>query len=85
MSMPTQDGGLALSRKSPWILSRPLGAYGSSMPAFLKIRMFVAPTPQMTSACMLSFSAMNRAAMSPVESRSILTSRLGSVLFSVFM
>ena len=39
----------------------------------------MAPTPQMTSACMLSFSAMNRAAMSPVESRSIFTSTFGSV------
>ncbi len=85
MSMPTHDGGLALSRNSPWILSSPLGAYGSSSPAFLKIRIFVAPTPQMASACILSFSAMNRAEMSPVDSRSILTSRLGRVLFSDFM
>jgi hypothetical protein len=34
---------------------------------------------------MLSFSAMNRAEMSPVDSRSILTSMLGSVLLTAFM
>ena len=39
----------------------------------------------MTSACMLSFSAMNRAEMSPVDSRSILTSMLGRVLLTAFM
>ena len=34
---------------------------------------------------MLSFSAMNRAEMSPVDSRSILTSRFGRDLFTAFM
>ena len=49
------------------------------------VALFAAPTPQMASACILSFSAMNRAETSPVDSRSILTSRLGRVLFSDFM
>ncbi len=78
MSMPTHDGGVALSRKSGWIRSRPFGAYGSSRPAFLNTSWLVAPTPQITSACMLSFSAMKRAEMSPVDRRSILTSIFGS-------
>ncbi len=34
---------------------------------------------------MLSFSAMKRAAMSPVDSRSILTSRLGSAFSYAFL
>ena len=49
------------------------------------MRMFVAPTPQMTSACMLSFSAMNRAEMSPVDSRRSFTSMFGSALLIAFM
>ena len=55
------------------------------MPAFLKMSMFVAPTPQMTSACMLSFSAMNRAEMSPVDSRRSFSSMFGRALVIVFM
>ena len=85
MSMPTHDGVASLSRNSGCTRSRPLGAYGSSSPAFLNTIMLVAATPQMTSACMLSFSAMNRAEMSPVDSRSILTSMLGRVLLTAFM
>ena len=45
----------------------------------------MAATPQITSACMLSFSAANRAAMSPVDRRSILTSRFGWVFSNAFM
>ena len=85
MSMPTQAGAAALSRNSGCTRSRPLGAYGSRSPAFLNTIKLVAATPQITSACMLSFSAMNRAEMSPVDSRSIFTSRLGSVLLTAFM
>jgi len=51
----------------------------------LKISVLVAATPQITSACMLSFSAMKRAEMSPVENRSILTSRFGSAFSYAFL
>jgi len=85
MSMPTQAGVALLSRNSGCTRSSPLGTYGSSRPAFLNTIMLVAATPQITSACMLSFSAMNRAEMSPVDRRSIFTSMLGSVLLTAFM
>ena len=85
MSMPTHEGVASLSRKSGCTRARPLGAYGSSSPAFLNTMTLVAPTPQITSACGLSFSAMKRAEMSPVDRRSIFTSRFGSVLLTAFM
>ena len=47
--------------------------------------MLVAPTPQITSACILSFSAMKTAEMSPVDRRFIFTSMFGRVFSYAFL
>src|SRR3990172_8495829 len=76
-SIPTHAGGLSLSRNWASSRSRPLGAYGSSIPSGLSTRRLVAASPQITSACGFAFSARSFAVTTPVESRTHLISMSG--------
>src|SRR5262245_64023181 len=56
-SIPTQAGGLSLSRNWASSFSSPLGAYGWSIPSCLRTIRLVAARPQITSAWGFAFSA----------------------------
>ena len=81
-SMPTQRGGLAVSRYCGGMRSRPAGANGSSRPSSAKIAMLVAATPMITSAFGAAFSARILAVMIPVESRTHVISMFGYALLN---
>ena len=69
-SIPTQEGTFLSSLNTGFTLSKPFGAYGSSISLSSKIIKLVAATPHNTSALGLSFSANNLAVISPTDNLS---------------
>ena len=76
-SMPNQAGGCFLSRYCDMMPSRFSGAYGTSMPCLSISARLVAATPMTASACGFAFSASSLAVITPVESRTHLSSMSG--------
>ena len=76
-SIPNHIGGLRESRYCGLIAARLAGAYGCSMPSRSSTTRLVAARPITMSACGLAFSAISLAVMTPVESRTHLSSIFG--------
>src|SRR4051794_23970754 len=83
--LPNHCGGVDASLNFGAMAAKPFGVYGSSNPFFLRRSTLVTARPQTASARVFSFSAISRAAMTPVESRTQLMVMPGLSVSNAFL